>query len=168
MRLTWTRLVAWLSHASLRADVAWQVPFACHSFSKDQPITCSSAATINQSSFATSSKSPPSSSSVFSVTSSDRASPSVKDQKSNVEELIGLPDLVALPPSHKIKVTVPQGRLAGNTFTHKAQIHIPTSALQTILKNGKLVSSLWTAKCEYAFYSFSEDNSFRIGVSSWL
>uniref|UniRef100_H2ZAN6 Uncharacterized protein n=1 Tax=Ciona savignyi TaxID=51511 RepID=H2ZAN6_CIOSA len=34
-----------------------------------------------------------------------------------------------------------QAKIATNTFTHKTQIQIPTAALQTILKNGRLVTT---------------------------
>ena len=48
---------------------------------------------------------------------------------------------VSATPVHRFKV-VPQSKISSsNSFTHKTHIQIPTSTLQTILKNGRLVSS---------------------------
>nr|CAB3233749.1 CREB/ATF-a cyclic AMP-responsive element-binding protein [Phallusia mammillata] len=107
----------------------FSLPFC--SFSKDQPITTSVAS------------SSPKHSQIFicdNLANSKPAAPAVEPQKPSVEELLSISDLITLPSSQKIKVTVPQAKITTNTFTHKTQIQIPTSALQTILKNGRLVT----------------------------
>lgn len=49
---------------------------------------------------------------------------------------------VSATPVHRFKV-VPQSKISSNnSFTHKTHIQIPTSTLQTILKNGRLVTRL--------------------------
>ncbi|CAK8684040.1 unnamed protein product [Clavelina lepadiformis] len=61
--------------------------------------------------------------------------------KPTLNDIIEVSDLITIPSAQKIKVA-PQAKITTNTFTHKTQIQIPTSALQTILKNGKLVTKL--------------------------
>nr|NP_001071674.1 transcription factor protein [Ciona intestinalis]BAE06357.1 transcription factor protein [Ciona intestinalis] len=64
--------------------------------------------------------------------------------KPTADELIDISDLIKIPTvttAQKLKLSPTQTKLATNTFTHKAQIQIPTAALQTILKNGRLVTT---------------------------